>query len=152
MAQETPWFQDLTTDDAKEARNLLRDKVITWLLVAILGYAIGSGSVQAQPVVVHSYEEPGKVSVRLMTGKCVDEAAVMILLQGAPQYFDRAKSLESLWLHTDDQKMHPYGGCWFELSKEETGSEAVILMVFADGQRLMVPKTIFTKKRGQVGV
>jgi hypothetical protein len=131
--------------------------VVPWIIWAlIVGFAIGgalyASKAVAQPVVVHSYEEPGKVSVRLLNGKCVDEAAVMILLQGAPQYFDRAKSLESLWLHTDDQKLHPYGGCWFELSKEETGSEAVILMVFADGQRLMVPKTIFTKKRGQVGV
>lgn len=132
--------------------------VIPWILWAVMiGLAIGgafyASKAIAQPVVVHSYEEPGKLSVRLMSGKCVDEVSVYFIMTTGPQFFDRAKALESSWLHSDDRKMHPYAGCWLELTKEEVnGPEPMIFMVFADGQRLAVPKSVFTKKPGTVGV
>lgn len=159
MAHETNWFHELTTDDAKEARELLRDKVITYLAIALLGWVtIASTEALAQPVVVHSMEH-GNTSIRLMSGKCVDETSVYMLMMGAPQFFDRAKSISSTWAHPDGS-LHEYPGCWMELTKEEASqisrdelpSEPLIFMVFADGQAFMLRKTAFTKKSGQTGV
>lgn len=130
--------------------------VIPWLVwgaivVALIGGLAYCSPAKAQPVVVHSLKQDG-VSIRLMSGKCVDETSVMILMMNGPHFFDRAKSISSTW-PTQDGKDQEYAGCWFELTKEEAQhSEPVMILIFADGQVLSVPKSAFTKQQGQVGV
>lgn len=140
----------LSSRDAKDERQKLRPWTLVYALACFVALFIAVDSAYGQTV-VHSYEEKGKVAVQLLNAPCTDEFSLMVLSQ-APQYMSRAKGLTSQWLHSDDQKMHPYGGCWVEFSKEEAGGEAVFFLMFADGQRIVVPKTQFTKKPGTVGV
>ena len=128
-----------------------RMTIVPWLIWAFVIVTVIWATKALAQNIVHTYEEKGKVAVQLLNAPCTDEFSLMLLSQ-APQYMERAKGLTSQWLHTDDGKMHPYGGCWVEIPKSETGSEDVFFLMFADGQRIVVPKTTFTKKPGTVGV
>jgi hypothetical protein len=139
------------TDLNKDDRSRLRG-IVGWILAAsfIGGVVIYSMQAWAEEVPVHVYEQDGLV-VRLLSSPCVDPASQMTVYTQAPQYLERLKALDSVW-RMKDGTTKPFKGCWLELSKEEVqGPEDVFVLLFEDGDRGVMPKSEFVKKRGQSG-
>ena len=150
MSDNTRWFHDLTTDEARQERATLAQRVIAVLGVVCLIVLVGiATNAAAQEVPVHVLEQDGLV-VRLMPGPCVEPQGKAFFGM-VPEYAPRAKALQSVWRYQDGSN-RPHAGCWLELSAKESGApEAMIILFFDDGERHVVPKSIFTKKNGQSG-
>ena len=130
---------------------LPRLTVMPWLIwAAIILTAIWATNAYTQEVPVHVLEQDGLV-VRLMPGPCVEPQGKAFFGM-VPEYAPRAKALQSVWRYQDGSNRQ-HVGCWLELSAKEAGAdEAAIILHFDDGERHVVPKSIFTKKNGQRGV
>lgn len=139
----------MRTHEAKEERRKLR----SWV-----HYAFGAGCALAlfvaafnaigAEIPVHVWTD-GKTTIRLMPGPCTDPV-VKPFLESVGE-LKRFKNIESDWTYKDGQKKS-HGGCWAEFSAKDTGTVAVFMMFFDDGERVVVEKSEFVKKRGQVGV
>lgn len=150
------WFEgrcaDLTTDEAKEDRCVLRNRMIFW--ACVIGVVVGGSllyavKVWAEEIPVHVYEEQG-LSMRLMPRPCTDVRSSMIVAMNLPQYADRFRAIDSVWPMQDGTRRN-YAGCWAKFSAEEAGGTEVFVLVFEDGQHFVVPKDEFLRKRGQGG-
>jgi len=64
-------------------------------------------------------------------------------------YTERLRAIESTW-RMRDGSAKPFAGCWMLLTKEEAGVESFFL-IFADGERYLIPKDDFLKKPGRGG-
>lgn len=146
---ETNWFHDLTTDEAKEERQTLAQRVIAWLgVVRLLVLVSVATQTHAVEIPVQVLEKDG-ITIRLMNTPCVDPVSVAAI---NPAFLARFKGLESVWPEKDGSRK-AYAGCWVELKAGESGAfEDGFLVVFSDGESGFIPKTEFKKTRGQVGV
>lgn len=161
MCQETEWGDGrspLQTPYARDERAKLRGAI--WIgicravtfaacVAALAGIlALYSRGVIAEEIPVYVYEDQVK-TVRLMPGSCVDGRSTMIFAASGPEYMERLRALESNWLRADGER-RDYAGCWLELSAEESGAdETVLVLVFADGERFVVPKSLFVQQKGR---
>lgn len=95
----------LKTHEAKEARAILRDKVITWFMVGLVGVFIGSGVAQADPM---ARTESGGVVVTIYTEPCKLDAVTNL-----PQ---RATWVENGKTTEGCAGIHPAGAVMFYFS------------------------------------
>ena len=139
----------LTEQDAKEERRKLRPwvgMVLAGMCLAFL--VVAAKNVYGQEVPVHVWSD-GQTTIKLMPGPCTDKV-VKPFLESVGE-LGRFKNIESSWLYKDGRRAN-HGGCWAEFSPKETGTVAVFVLLFDDGDRHVVEKSEFLKKRGQVGV
>lgn len=120
---ETNWFHDLTTEDVKEARALLRDKVITCLAVIIgLGMALVSVGVMAEPMAQASSN------------------GVTIVLYTEPCKLDAVVNLPNRATWQEGSKV--YEGC-FGLNQM-----GVVMLYFSDKSVAVAPMDMFVRVTG----
>lgn len=125
--------------------------IVPWLIWgALIAAVIGVVKIaSAAEVPVHVWTD-GQTTIKLMPGACVDPV-VKPFLESVGE-LPKFKAIESSWRYQDG-KRKTHGGCWAEFSAKETGApEAVFLLLFDDGDKHVVTKSEFLKKRGQVGV
>lgn len=115
-------------------------------LVALGVAATWPTKAHAQDIPLHVLDKDG-VQVRLMDSPCVDARSIMMI---RPEALPRFKAVQSTWPEKDGSRKD-YGGCWAELTAQESGGEEGFLIVFSDGESGFVPKSEFKKVRGQVG-
>jgi hypothetical protein len=134
----------------KDLRNCF---IILAAVGVILGMLAGCAVTDTQQpsapkveIPVHVYDDGG-TSMRLMGGPCADPRVMEIILVGMPQYVDRFKAIESTWRMQDGSRQE-FSGCWAEVSAEEVGFEA-LLLIFEDGERYLVNKAEFLAGKGQ---
>ena len=141
--------QHLTSEQAKEQRKTLRETVVAILSgLCLAGLFMAATEAYGAEVPVHVWSD-GATTIRLMPGECVDKV-VKPFLESVGE-LKRFKAVESSWLYKDGQRKE-HGGCWAEFSAKDTGTVAVFMIFFDDGERVVVEKSEFLKKRGQVGV
>ena len=144
---DTNWFHDLTTEESKEERATLAQRVIAVLGVLCLIVLVGvATNAYAEVIPLHVLEKDG-VQIRLMDGPCVDARSIMMI---RPDALPRFKAIHSTWPEKDGSRKD-YAGCWASLTAQESGSEDGFLVIFSDGESGFVPKSEFKKVRGQVG-
>jgi hypothetical protein len=140
----------LTEQDAKEERRKLRPwvgAVVSGMCLALL--FVATKSVYGAEVPAHVWSD-GKTTINLMPGPCV-EPVVKSFLESVGE-LPKFKAIESSWTYKDGKKMN-HGGCWAEFTAKEAGApEAVFLLLFDDGDKHVVLKSEFLKKRGTLGV
>ncbi len=140
----------LASPQAKAERERLR----SWwgvVLAIIAGALIAAGVVyshklNAEEIPVHVFEQDG-TTIRLMRGPCVEPMIVVFVAQAAPQYAERFKAIESVWPYRDGS-VKRHAGFWMEMSTEETRGGAAFVMLFDDGQRIVVDKAEFLRGKG----
>lgn len=144
------YFQGLNIYDEEESGDRRRTilPLIAWAIVIglALAAALYPAFARAETAIpVHVIEE-GQLSVRMLPGPCVDAQSAMHVMAAAPQYATRFKAIESSWPHRDGT-VHEYGGCWLDLSAEESGVEGgALALIFSDGARYIVPKSAIKPK------
>lgn len=130
--------------------NLPKLTILPWVIwasivgavILYLGFSLPA---RAEEVPVHVHEQDG-LSIRLMSGPCVDANSLAFM---GGHYTERLRAIESTW-RMRDGSTKTFAGCWMLLTKEEAGAESFFL-IFEDGERHLIPKNDFLKKRGQVG-
>lgn len=127
----------------------LRLTVLPWYIWAFLIFTVIFATTSvAEEIPLHVLDKDGVV-IRLMDKPCVDPVATGMIL---PQALHRFRAIESMWPEKDGSRK-AWGGCWAELTPEETSTgQASFLLVFGDGEHGVVAKEEFKKTRGQVGV
>ena len=119
------------------------------VIAAIAATLLPPPAASAEEIPVHVHEQDG-LTVRLMPGPCVERNSTLMIASGAPQYLERLRALESVW-RMKDGTSKPFSGCWLALSKSETGSEDVFVLLFEDGERYVVPKSEFLGAKRKSG-
>lgn len=142
--------QHLTTEQAKEQRKSLRQTVGAILSgLCLAGLFIAATEAYGVEIPVHVWSD-GKTTIKLMPGPCVDPMVKPFL--EAVGELPKFKAIESNWTYQDGRKQK-HGGCWAEFTAKEAGApEPVFLLLFDDGDKHVVLKSEFLKKRGTVGV
>lgn len=121
--RETNWFHDLTTDEAKEERATLAQRLIVWLGFVCFLVLVGlATSASAAPLFKNVGNDGRPMSLRLLDAPCTNSKVVTHLIANVkPEFISQFKSAV---LH--------YGGrdwasCWIEyqgfvLSYDEEGA------------------------------
>ena len=151
MNENKEWFEGdgWTDEQAKMERKSLREVVLAILAALCLsGLVIAATEAYGAEVPVHVWSD-GTTTIKLMPGECTDPV-VKTFLESVGE-LKRFKNIESSWLYKDGKRVD-HGGCWSEFSAKETGTVAVFVLFFDDGDKHVVEKSEFLKKRGQVGV
>ena len=131
----------------KGERNMLRPiigAVLAAFLALLLVFVASQAYAEEVPVHVH---ESGGTTIQLMPGPCVHPGIKEFLDVGMPHH--KFKAIASNWRMADGTHK-PFVGCWAELTAEEVGEPAFMLL-FEDGERYLVPRDEFLQKPGQVG-
>ena len=139
----------LLEQDAKEERRNLRPwigAVLAGMCLAVL--IVAAKNVYGAEVPVHVWSD-GQTTIKLMPGPCVDKV-VKPFLESVGE-LHRFKAINSSWLYQDGRHV-THGGCWSEFSEKETGSVALFVLFFDDGDKHVVEKSEFLKKPGHTGV
>lgn len=149
--QETNWFHDLTTDDAKEERQTLAQRVIAVLGVicalVLLGLATNAAAEGVLPP-AHVYEGDG-VSLQLFNAPCEsDEAKALAAQSPLGALVDKLQRANSTWLVMPFRIHADFAGCWVEYTHNGKQGYAV---AFEDGEIRFFPLENF-KAKGQTGV
>lgn len=94
---------------------------------------------------LHIYEAEG-TTVNLMPSPCVDPFSLRVIRAEKRGQF---RAVESIWRMRDGSTQSFYG-CWVE-EKTDAGEDAFFI-IFNDGEHFLVPKAMFDKRKGQVGI
>jgi hypothetical protein len=128
---DTNWFNDLTTDEAKEERATLAQRLIAWLGVVCLIVLVGlATNVHAEPLITRH----GKDYVRLMDGPCVAPKIVDLFVQGGAM-----KHLPSFKAAAADIEGEHIAGCW----RSSSAPEGFYIIFFEDREPLVFPQEMF---------
>lgn len=145
----------LTSEEAREARESLRDRILVWagaicLFVLFLLAVTYPLNAHSEEIPVYVIEQDG-VRLRLLNTPCSDGVSTMMAIQlSPPPFHPRWKASESDW-RMQDGSWKTFGGCWLELEKEEAGTpDNVLFFVFADGAYGQALKRDVLKKKSGV--
>ena len=141
--------QHLNSEQAKEQRKSLRETALAVIAgLCLAGLFAAATEAYGAEIPVHVWSD-GKTTIKLMPGECTDPV-VKPFLESVGE-LKRFKNIESAWTYKDGQKK-THGGCWAEFSAKDTGTVAVFVLFFDDGDKHVVEKSEFLKKPGTVGV
>lgn len=116
--------------------------------VMCLAGLVVAAAVYGEEPPVHVWSD-GQTTIKLMPGPCVDKVVKPFLEHAGD--LKKFRAIESTWRYKDGQKKS-HGGCWAEFSAKQTGTVALFVFFFDDGDRHVVEKSEFLKKPGTTGV
>jgi hypothetical protein len=124
------WFHDLTTEEMKEERATLAQRVIALLGVVCLIVLVGlATNAHAEPLITRH----GKDYVRLMDGPCVAPKVVALFAAEAMKYLPFFKAAVA-----DIEGQH-IEGCW----RSSIEPEGFYIILFEDREPLLFPQEMF---------
>jgi hypothetical protein len=143
----------LTSEEAREARESLRDRILVWagaiclfvLFLLAVTYPLNAHSEEIPVYVIDQH--PG-VRLQLLPSPCADAVSKMIAQQLSPEPFhSRWKASKSQW-QMQDGSWKEFDGCWLEVTKEEAGTpDDVLFFTFVDGAHGQALKRDVLKKK-----
>ena len=116
------------------------------VIAAALAALVLAAPAAAAELPLHVFEEGG-TAIRLMPGACAEARIVAFVVQNGPQYAGALRAIESTWQMQDGSRQD-IAGCWFEIDAAEGGGEELVVLLFADGDRYVVPKASFKLRQG----
>ena len=146
---ETRWFHDLTTDEAKQERATLAQRVIAALGVICLIVLVGIATdAYSQDIPLHVLEDEA-VSLQLFAAPCENDTAKDVAARSPIKGLELKKAASKWLVQTPMGAFRlDYAGCWVEYTYRGKHGYAV---AFEDGELRFFPAEGFKKVKGGTG-
>jgi hypothetical protein len=147
---DTNWFHDLTTDEARQERATLAQRVIAALGVVCLIVLVGlATNAYASDVPVHVFEDEA-VRLQLFAAPCENEMAKQVAANSPLKDLQLQKAASAWVVQTPMGAFRiEYEGCWVAYTYNGRDGYAV---AFEDKEIRFFPAEGFKKTKRQIGI
>lgn len=121
-----------------------------WRRVAVL---IVLGICAAIVLVTATYAAPPSVlgtanigkggTIALYDSACGSPVQGLIDQALRPEYRAGWRRADGVFFMTDSATLKPFAGCWMEPPLDMTGAERSVLLIFEDGDSMVIPRAVF---------